>query len=784
MERHTADTLLEWFREKPRTLGWNVLVAYDRSHANAALIQEYITRFATGSYLRPITAKVEMSESEAQYLYGFTLDHPRLSFENATVKWSQARLTVKVVGGSQLTTRTPPGGRPQVIRVASYDALNGPAITMGLTLAVLLGSVDVQGRVAIDLSKGTEIDVDFADSRDHRRIGGEFFRTYFESLPDEQKVFVLGEIGSTAGQILKPRNVQIRTHAPAGSDGPDASDPGLGAVLMFLTMEGESFGTFPETDTDLQYLIPLGEQPECTATLVLGNQFVVRKFVEEGCRRMVASPAQFSFEAQTDERGFIRSLNITGGSRTGPALNTSLPSFASLHCLGMTTYMAAQGANEARFVVVFEDDGLSMEWTGHNEQPVELTTTQGDRHGENVRCSWLWRKRYRLGIDPLGGQLCWVPVPEFDVVQCKVAPLAFAQIPAVAGHFDEVAGYLEAQLAAQLNEGVADFVKPLEDLDVFRLNSILFRDRFIFEPLAAHLPGDLLVYGRIAPQATAFAVVPVEPLLGPGESLQFRVEPALEGVAWRVENVAGAQGDCGIIGASDGLYTAPGIAQIQGSFSRVRVTATRGDYSGSALLTVAVRDVTFNPLVVVCGAGQKCEMSAAARDGSSLQWSLAGQVAGSQILPSTEPGGDHTYFAPPAGQRSTEGFSLDQVHVRRPGQAEAYTSYVLVVHRPATVEVYARPDAELPEGSVRLVADPGAGPVEQGCVWTLLAGSGRIDSTTGVYSIDPAGQHRFALITVTIAPLAPIYPSHIGFMILALPLNLALAQHYSSGVTS
>lgn len=782
MERLTANSLLEWCKERPRSLGWNAIVAYDRSHANAALMQEYIARFGTDSYLRPINAKVDMSQDEAEYIHGFTLDRPRLSFENATVKWTLGKLRVKVVGGTQLTTRTQPGGIAQVVKVSSYDAVNGPNITMGLTLAVLLGSVDIQGRVAIDLSKGTEIDVNFADSLDHRRIGGEFFRTYFESLPDEQKVFVLGEVGSSEGQVLKPRNVQIRTHASAGANTPGAPDFGLGAVLMFITMEGEEYGTFPESDADLQYLIPFDDAVEYSSSIMLSHDFFTRKFVEEGCRRLTQTPELFTYETHKDEQGFVSGLSVTSGSRNGPPLETELDNFQYVRCDGVHTPLAEQSTGDASFEVRFEDDALVIEWIGVKAQHVFVCSCLANHFDADLRFSWLWRKRYVMGVDADTGSLRWVAVPADDQLICKVSPGAFAQIPEIADHFGELAYYLEFVLARQLDSCAEDFVRPLEDLNVFRLNSILFRDRFIFEPVEAHLPGDLLVFGRIAPDTTAYVVTPTEPLVGPGETLQFKTVPAVSGLTWRVENIAGATASAGSVDGN-GKYTAPAPGQIQGFFERVRVTATSGDFSSSALATVLVRDLTFNPMVAVCGVGQKCEMSAAARDGSVLEWSLGGQVTGSQILPSTEPGGDHTYVAPTRAQGAVPAFSLDQVHVRRPGSSTANTSYVLVVNRIASLQVTLEIDADLPEGSVKLVATL-LEPVEQGCEWTLLAGSGHLNPVTGVYSVDPSGQHKFALITVTIPPSSELFPPDEGYIIIPLPLALAIGQRFSSGAWS
>ncbi|WP_434681198.1 hypothetical protein J3P77_08940 [Pseudomonas sp. R1-18] len=784
MERLTAASLLQWLREKPRSLGWNAIVAYDRSHANVALIQEYISRFAATSYLRPITARVEMSEEEAQHLYGFTLDCPRLSFENATVKWSLARLLVRVVGGTQLTTRKPPGGIDQVVKVSSYDAVNGPDITMGLSLAVLLGSVDVQGRVVIDLSKGTEIDVNFADSRDHRRIGGEFFRAYFEGLPDEQKVFVLSEIASSEGQALKPHNVQIRTHAPPGANEPGSTDYGLGAVLMFVTMEGEKYGTFPENDADLPYLIPADDAQGLSSTLLMGNDFLMRKFIEEGCRRLADNSEAVTFQTQIDSRGFITGMSATGGERPGRPISAGLAHFPSITC-ALRAPLACEGADRASFELTIEQEILVVAWQGYVNLPIALQTEHNSVYTKDVGQAWNWRGTFALQVDAQSSALRWAAVPELEVMQCKISPLEFADISEVASHFGEVASYLESELASHLRGSAQDFVRPLEDLDVFRLNSILFRDRYLFEPVGAHLPGDLCVPGRIAPGANGFVVSPVEAMVGPGERLQLTTVPAVTGVSWRVESVAGSSKNAGVIDPSSGLYTAPAVQDVQGAFSRVRVTATRGDHSSSALITVVLRDVTFNPLVVVCGVGMKTEMSAAARDGSQLQWSLGGGVAGSQILASTEPGGDHTYVAPqPSTEPATQAFSLDEVHVQRSGQAARYTSYVLVVHKPPTAIISIQPDADLPEGSVRLVADLGEGVIESGAVWTLLAGNGRLDPETGIYTTDPVGQHRFALITARVEPPVPAFPAFEGYLIIPLPLTLALAQHYSAGASS
>lgn len=50
--------LIEWLKLKPRTAGWGAIVSYDRSKCNALLMEDYINKFTTDSYLPPIDRSV------------------------------------------------------------------------------------------------------------------------------------------------------------------------------------------------------------------------------------------------------------------------------------------------------------------------------------------------------------------------------------------------------------------------------------------------------------------------------------------------------------------------------------------------------------------------------------------------------------------------------------------------------------------------------------------------------------------------------------------------------
>ncbi|OCR24119.1 hypothetical protein AFK24_15245 [Pseudomonas syringae] len=773
MSNRSVASILAKLNERSQSNGWNAIVAYDKTCANTLLAQEYISRFSADSYLTPITAKVPSTQDEHEYVVDFVLDRPRLSFEKASVKFSTAKLVVKVVGGLHLTTREPLGKPEELISLAAYDTLGGPELRMGMSLNVLLGTVDIEGRIAFDLSKGTEITLTYSQDPDKRRLGGEFFRAYFEKLPDEQKIFVLNEIKSSEAQYLNPANVQIRTQSVALGAGDDEMDDGSGAILLFITMKGEDYGTFPEADAGLAYLIPDDAATPCTTAILLDNAFFMRKFVEEGFRLMTQStePCEIETTYTDPDAGFVASMSLVKGTRKGPGVIFSLPHIPSLRLGGLDTPMAEQDtsgqlAGSASFTLTFEGDAFTMEWTGQKPQDITIRTEGDVTHTFPLPAFWMWRRRYVFHIDEASNDMTWVPAPEGDQTYYKVTPGDYAGIVGVSEHFAEISSYVENLLCEQLQSCVDDFVSPLKNVDVFRLNSILFREHHVMRSVNAYLPGDVIIFGTTGADVSAFILSPVEPLSGPGEGVQFAVSPPTTGLEWDVALVPGSAGKPGIFDAETLIYTAPQAADIEGFFSRVKVTAKKGGYSSSALVTVVVRDISFNPLVAVCGVGERREMSARGRMPGTLEWSIAGPETGSDIVPSSLPEGDHTYIAPPQVDKPASLFTVEEVQVKQ--GAMIYSSYVLVIHRPAIGFITIKEDAELEEGQLQLQVDIGNGPVVGlNCTWTLK-GSGNVDAATGLYTADPASPHRFSLITVEVEP-PPGFPSAGAFIILPVP---------------
>lgn len=759
--RLSLTELLSWMQKSPRTYDWNAIVSYDRSKTNTVLLQEYIGRFSVDSYFPPFEGSIPSTENEVEYIYDYIVDAPRLSFENATIAKSEAKLTMWILGGAQLTIAAEVGRSPAVIRVSSYDALQGPKLTMDLDLRVVQGTVDSAGKVQIDLKSGANPLLYYAPTRNQREKGGAYMLNRFKALEPELTEFELNDIGSQEGQFLKPDQFFIRTHAEPGAKVARAVNYGEGAVLLFISMEDENNGTLPATDADMNFLIPSGDY---SSTILMGQRFMLRRIIVEACRK-IAAGGTFAYKLTGPEQGFAEGVAVTAGEHRGAAISTSLPNFSNLSLAGFRLSLTPNFS-----VTIPKGEGtLELDWSGSQQQACSITVPgEGQKQG-NVDVSWKTQVSYKFELSSDSGELVLKRLDETPP-QVKVAPGDFADIHSVAQNFSEIAHYLEAQLLSELENCMLIFTSLVEEIDIFRLNSLLFRGANIVHFKSTHLPGDLALIGELAPDLTHFVVTPLEPLVPHGGAQQFQTIPIVQGLTWRVDNIEGHTGDPGSIDSTTGRYTAPLQDAIDGFFIRVRVTASKGEYSNSALVTVLVRDIVINPMIQICNASEGAtrytrEVAAGSMGGGALTWRIVGNT-GSEIRPSEVEGGDHTYVSRP--KADGEKYTLDEIVVEK-GSGRSESAWVLVIHGLVNGQIKIDSTAGLPEGQVKLLFDLGEGPVTQGVTWSVMKGSGLVDQD-GIYTMDPDGQYRFALIIAVLPPIFPGLPTFYAHFILPLPL--------------
>jgi hypothetical protein len=61
----SIEELLQWFAVEPRTKRWDAMLAFDQSTVNTLLLQQYIERFNSDSYLPPVNTSIDLGISRA-----------------------------------------------------------------------------------------------------------------------------------------------------------------------------------------------------------------------------------------------------------------------------------------------------------------------------------------------------------------------------------------------------------------------------------------------------------------------------------------------------------------------------------------------------------------------------------------------------------------------------------------------------------------------------------------------------------------------------------------------
>lgn len=508
-------------------------------------------------------------------------------------------------------------------------------------------------------------------------------------------------------------------------------------------------------NSDLKYLIPDGY----SASLLLGHQFIMNRIISEGCKGIINTQNKYKIHLEGPDEGFVEKLTVVDGvRRKGTSGNTPLPNFDIFELkelvlgLGKTFVDSAPGTSS--FSQKFENDKLSLTWTGSKQQPVSIRPKGGATYSENLGTQWIWENEFTFQLLPSGAlRLAATGSNVKEII--RVTPEKYVGVPAVTAHFSEIAAKVEPQLLAELQASVSAFVDKSKEIDPIRLNSLLFRGNNVVQAEHVAFPGDLVTFGKVGPRQTTFVISPLEPVMGHNQIQKFTTDPVQTGVSWKVEHISANPGSSGAIDAQ-GNYTAPAAAQITGRHVRVRVTATKGTNTSSALVTVLVFDMDVSPQIQIAGAGTsvKRQIKAGALGGGALDWKIADPSSGARIVKSDEEGLDHVYT--PGPQDKTRMFSVDEVVVtdNNVSPPRSQSALVLVTHRYPSLIVKIDTNAGLPDNQLKLMAFWASGePVdtdEEELTWEKLLGSGSVNGLTGVFTADLSGALPYAVIIANI----------------------------------
>ena len=751
MARPTLRDYLTYMGKEPRTTGWGALLVYDREKANRLLMQEHILREEKGTWIEPVSGDKETENGKLSRLYNFAFGAPVLSFENANIGSSMAALTMPVVSG-KLTewSREQGASQASLVGISNLDPLTAPRVKMNIKLNEGAGGVvDKDGRVVLDLSNSGGYYFEVSQWKELNTKLGELIQEKFNDPDRGEQVWELNTLKPIEG-ALNPTSFRVRTHslARAGEAVPSTNqdEQEEGAIIVGVAFNGDANGGFPSADKDMAYMLPsrADDDGAYSMNLVLSHEVWARRVVE-GLFKDVRG---YSGDKMRFEYGLDKFIEKAAGGSFG------VDSFYIPKQLNSQTVVQVGFApyRVGEFEVDFSGNQLVCRWVlkGLMYNWVRI-------FGEVV--GQPWEAYTDLGVDFLAECPIYVlhkdgvvSIQKGDVtVQAEV--YATSDIEGVNDIVRSCSAEVESIAKERLEDVFEQISGRVEVIDLLRLNGLLFRNgqRSVADTL--NIPGDVSMLGELAPTLTSFAIDPLDKALVAGGQQEFTLDPKpQEAVSWTVKAADDGSTDKTLVGeVIDGLYKAPAADKIPGTFRNVIVTATAGENSSSAQLTIVPKAVAVRPNLLSARFSTEEQPQRYVLEGggvdAELTWNKGANFKGELRDPTPAEYDEllipkdkncKVYIAPykpgTPGNGQDRLLQLDQVQVSASGRTENIDVITAWSGMAASLKVKLEAGGVL---KLTLVIQGWGGeeelPPEQ-TVWFKVLGSGVIDPATGVYT--------------------------------------------------
>lgn len=724
------DDLLAWFKERPRTLGWDAMLAFDQASTNALLLQQYIERFGRDSYLEPVNGTIELGSGKVVEISNYLFDKPRLSFEHADLQSPTATLRIQGLGGLRLTWNVS-GTSPKLDAISYEYPVNGDIHQSTVTLTSK--SVSVQDRkVIIDVASGSDPLLKFGGTLNEKQRAGEWVKREFGLKPPEVREYVLSELKTSRGFPYEPEDVVLLTQAAPEGHRRDSSRYGDGAVIAFVRMTGGTNGDKPSAeDAQWRYLLDHSAEGH-SALLVYSQEFLLRGVISQLLRShgflAGATQDRSDWALRIIDDGVWKTI-ISEGNLAG---NFKSPPGSSVD------YNVGLSSN------------LSAVYSGFKDNSVNLTSI-----------GWASVSDEDIANPEIEGMELRTEIDVVFAVRTIVNERALVLLGLGTKTVDWPQGPIK-QLNDQLN-----FMPGLKDgtlnLAVGIITSslmgsiVLPGDRPISLKDVA-IPGDMVLYGNVSQERVGLRLNQHEVLVGAGNSFQFSTDTP-GSATWTIELVDGQANGPGAVSDS-GLYTAPAVTS---TYARVRLTVTRGGHTNQALITVVRELAAVSPAVQLAVTGSRARYFVRGGAVGEWEWDTSG-LKGELKLPDVEPGdefepGDMQYI-PPA---TLDGdYLVEEIRVK---VGSNVSTCKVIVTKGDALTLVAELAADGLSATVKVVGSDGQ-PAE--VPLTKVAGSGQLDGNRVTSEDQPV--EPFIVVQASIA--VPVVGTFSGYLLLPQPLRL------------
>lgn len=714
MSDNSLASLLAWLKEGSQMLGWGMILAVERDKANILLLQEYMTRFRDSSYLKPVSGSVLTDDNQWRVgLHSVVLDAPRLSFENADVSRSKAMLSMDIISGDWVTEESTNTGWP-IQRMDYFDPLQKGRLSLVMSLPEVPVNIDASGTLFLDLKDSDEFLISISSANpDINRHAGTAFKILFNDLPDAKRIYPLAVLEAANQGTLRPTGFALRTQAsPTASRQPGAASYGNGAILALGRMGSDPSGNFP--DDKYRYLVPDDPGKNYSSTVLFDRQKMLPILgLEQRLFEQVASLVSFelsesNFTLQRDTSGRLVKaiakdtghLAVLGDSaQTGEYQFTDHPYKVSV-TIGSANMLVRPGTGSPAYTLeATGPESYQLNWALTLDHTVWFQASSAIAYfTSTAHATVSVSANYTLRT--VGESIAWV-------ISAPIISVA-ATLDNIESHFngwgvganilrleverkarDSVTHPIQAMLAGRIH-GNVDFNRRITEWLALNFGQTVPKQTLAF-------PYDLAGFGGTRDGVTSFEVTPREIVLPPSLATPFLTEPRMQDVTWSLANIdTDPDAFLGEI-TPTGLYAPPAATQIKGAHTRVRVVATAGELTSSALVTVVSQGLSLNPIVATCEARSPDEPDSLAVDvvelaagtlvpNETLEWKILNEKEGESGRLDSKPDGSRIYTAHPRVAGKT--YIVDEVEVYDPVNRYRASTVILAKQKAAQLKVH------------------------------------------------------------------------------------------------
>ncbi|EMO4163177.1 hypothetical protein [Morganella morganii] len=766
--RYPLKDLLAKMAGKTTTHGWDAIVVYQRGQANMLLKQQHIKRFITGNVLAPLNEDIESSESSRLQTHNLTLSAPHLSFDGAGAGDSQAQVSWDFVKGMIVFTQEADDGSYRVKKIEKITPLNSPFIGMKVPLSRARGSVNDVGEVQFDIKEGHSLTNNLEVHGLAQDMVSGFFKRHFEATPDDQRIYRLGTISNYEHEQFQPEMFEIRTMGAPNTASRGSQDEGDGAVVLFVQMKGSDS---EPGRTKADWLLTDGY----TSAMVVSNNQVFDNIKV----RDDDFPVTFKKYRIGNDSDSLWGVKAVGGKYNGEYSYRDAFDYANIRTdynikfkfefefseseqvkeiyKLYPDYINPGDKNEVvnKYEIFSNNVGIEVDswYVKDNGEEGKHQVVNGSAAMKLIIDLWYMAT---VGLDE-GNDIGLVNSNEnlLKAIKTEFSDVDFPSIGIWDVFVDFLNRYVPKLLDGYINEKLKSdicdhFYKyNFQLLNTFVLGNLLFPGSNYFHSELAHLPGDLLVEGQLAPGSESFSVTPTETTIVAGSDYQFTTTPEVSGVKWSIsDSEKGNTGvDLGHIDAATGKYTAPQAGTITEGVRHVVVCAEKGDTKVYALASVLAHSVNISPAYQVILPGKSSALTAESLNDGELTWTLADNPQGSALTKVSN--NEYTYTAGKKNKKLK--LNLERVSVT---DKTGTTTEAMILVRNVLLTGYIRVSYNnMPENSVQLTYFPDPDNAETAIPadeieWTVLeSGGATLDTETGILSCNQPTDNGFAVIS-------------------------------------